>query len=313
MAARKMVIAGGSGFLGRTLAQWFSDRGMEVVVLSRRPVHIPGARTVLWDGKTFGAWCGEVEGAEVVVNLAGRSVNCRYNEANRKEILDSRVLTTRILGEAIQGCATPPSLWINSSTATIYRHTFGEPHDENGETGAAIEAKDAFSIEVARAWEQAFDEAACPETRKVVLRTAVVIDREPGTAYSILRRLARLGLGGPVGDGRQYFSWIHTADFCRALEWIVEHQECRGIYNVSAPHPLCNREMMAELRRAVGMPIGLPATHWMLEIGTFLLRTEAELVIKSRRVVSGRLAKEGFVFEYPRFADAVRALEGRRL
>ena len=308
---RKIVLAGGSGFLGRTLAKWFAARAWEVVVLSRSGSEIPGARVVTWDGINLGPWCVELEGATALINLAGRSVNCRYHDRNRREILDSRICSTRAIGEAIRACGKPPAVWLNSSTATIYKHTYGTPHDEQGETGATVEARDAFSIEVARAWEKEFEAAKCPQTRKVALRTAVVLGREPGCAYAVLRRLALLGLGGTVADGRQYFSWIHADDFCRALEWLIEHDKCSGIYNIAAPNPLTNRDMTKKIRQALRVPVGLPTKGWMLEFGAWLLQTESELIIKSRRVVAGRLAAEGFVFTYPHLGDAVEALEGR--
>lgn len=312
MNTQKIVLPGGSGFLGRTLSRWFDARGWEVVVLSRSRRPVPGARVVEWDGRTMGNWARELEEAAALVNLAGRSVNCRYHARNRRLMMDSRVESTRVLGEAISKCAEPPKVWLNSSTATIYKHTYGEPHDEHGEIGATPQAKDAFSIEVATAWERAFDAAAVPKaTRKVLLRTAMVFGTEPGGVYEVLHRLARFGLGGKMGDGRQHVSWIHEADFCRAIEWLIEQHAAEGIYNVCAPNPLTNEEMMATLRRVVGAPVGLPATRWMLEVGAFFLRTETELIIKSRRVVPARLLREGFAFQHATMEEALRELEGR--
>jgi len=307
----RIVLPGGSGFLGRELTKWFEPRGCEIVVLSRSPAQCDFARAVGWDARTVGAWKAELEGATAVINLAGRSVNCRYHARNRQLMMDSRVESTRVLGEAIAQCEQPPPVWLNSSTATIYRHTYGPPHDEQGEIAATREAKDAYSIQVATAWERAFDEAVVPnEVRKIALRTAMVFGNEPGGVYEVLRRLARLGLGGRMAHGRQYVSWIHATDFCRAIEWFIDHDTARGIYNVAAPIPLTNAEMMAAFRRVFRMPIGLPATRWMLEVGAFVLRTETELIIKSRRVVPTRMLDERFRFEFEEMEEAIRDLEG---
>jgi uncharacterized protein (TIGR01777 family) len=246
-----------------------------------------------------------------VLNLAGRSVNCRYTAGNRREMLDSRTESTRVLGQAIAACSRPPRVWLNSSTATIYKHSFDRAMDETGEIGATPEAKDAFSIEVATAWEQAFAEASTSATRKVALRTAMVFGLGKGGVFEVLHRLTRLGLGGTMGHGRQYVSWIHEEDFCRAVEWLIEREDLSGPINLAAPTPVPNREMMRIFRRVCGMPIGLPATRWMLEVGAFMLRTETELIIKSRRVVPGRLLTSGFEFRHPEMEGAARELMGR--
>jgi len=309
MVNGKIVIAGGSGFLGKTLGKWFTDQEREVVVLSRRPDSGEYGRATMWDGMSLGAWTDELEGASALINLAGRSVDCRYTARNRKAIMDSRILSTRVLGEAVGNCSSPPAVWLNSSTATIYKHTYGDPHGEDGTIGAAPEAKDGFSIEVATAWEEEFEKAQTPETRKVVLRCAMVFGNEPGGVYEILTRLTRLGLGGKMAEGQQYVSWIHAEDFCRAIEWLIDKPNAEGIYNISAPNPLRNAEMMKILRRTLGMPVGLPAYRWMLEIGTFFMRTETELVIKSRRVIPERLLGEDFSFLFPSLELAVENLE----
>lgn len=302
----RIVLAGGSGFLGQELARWFGGRGWEVVVLARRPEARPdGVREIGWDGETLGGWARELDGAVAVVNLAGKSVNCRYHERNRRAILDSRLRPTRILGEAIARCPHPPRVWLNSSTATIYRHTFGPAWDESGEIGGTPEAKDEFSVQVAAAWEREFEQAAAPHTRKVALRSAMVLGHGANSVFPMLRRLTRLGLGGRMGGGRQFVSWIHHGDFCRAIEWLIERDGVNGVVNLAAPAPLANAEMMRLLRRHFRVPFGLPATRWMLEIGAFLLRTETELIIKSRRVVPGRLSAAGFEFHFPDFHDAV--------
>jgi uncharacterized protein (TIGR01777 family) len=305
----KIILAGGSGFLGRTLALWFAHRGVEPVILSRQNRAISNARVVPWDGETPGPWTAELEGARAVVNLAGRSVNCRYNARNRALIMNSRVRSTRVLGEAIRQAAMPPPVWLNSSTATIYRHTFGDPHDESGPIGATPEARDGFSVEVAAQWEAALNVEAVAHTRKIALRTALVLGPEPGGVNEVLRWLARCGLGGPMAGGLQYVSWLHATDFCRAIDWLIKRENADGVYNLSAPEPVTNAEMMRLFRRAVGMPLGVPATRWMLEIGGFFLRTETELIIKSRRVVPRRLLDEGFSFDFSTMADAIADLE----
>ncbi len=301
-----MILAGGAGFLGRTLAKWNAKRDVETVILSRSATPIDGARVVEWDGRTLGAWASELEGAAALVNLAGRSVNCRYTTKNRRQMIDSRVLSTRVLGEAVRSCATPPAVWLNSSTATIYRHTFGPAHDESGEIGAAAEANDAFSVEIAQAWEAEFAKAIAP--RKIVLRTAMVLGREPGGVLEVLRRLAKCWMGGRMGRGDQYVSWIHEEDFCRVIDWLIASPQAQGVYNLSSPAPLTNGEMMAAMRRPCGRWLGLPAARWMLEVGAFFLRTETELILKSRRVVPGRLIQEGFRFSHPELEGALTGL-----
>ncbi|MDA1050965.1 MAG: TIGR01777 family oxidoreductase [Planctomycetota bacterium] len=312
MPKGKIVLAGGSGFLGVVLGKWLSERGFEIVVLSRRATPRAEGRCIQWDGETLGEWANELEGAAALVNLAGRSVNCRYHARNRRQMMDSRILSTRVLGQAVVNCVTPPQTWLNSSTATIYKHTYGDAYGEDGDIAATREAKDEFSIQVARAWEQEFARAACPDTRKIVLRSAIVLDAVSGTAYEVLRRLATCGLGGAMGGGKQFVSWIHAEDFCRSVTWLIEHPSAVGNYNIAAPNPVTNGDLMRMIRRAVRMPIGLPASRWMLEMGAILLRTETELIIKSRRVVPTRLIAEGFTFEFPTLRSAIASLESRR-
>jgi hypothetical protein len=309
-----MVLAGGTGFLGSLLRDYFTARGWQVVVLTRQPAKSAGGETQIeWDGRMLGPWTGALEGAEVLINLSGRSVNCRYHAANRNLIISSRLETTRVLREAIAACQHPPAVWLNSSTATIYRHTVGPAWDEDGEIGATLEAKDAFSVDVATTWEAALAQAITPRTRKVALRSAMVLGLSPNAnnVYRVLRKLVRWGLGGRMGHGQQFVSWIHEADFCRAVEFIVEHEELSGPVNLAAPQPLSNEELMRVLRDRLGIPRGLPATRWMLEVGALLLRTETELILKSRRVVPGRLVDAGFQFQHPSLAAAVTDLETR--
>ena len=309
----KLILAGGSGFLGGELAKQFTTLGWEVVVLTRSPKsQANDAREVAWDAATLGEWSHELDGATAVVNLTGRSVDCRYTTKNRREIMDSRVNSTRVVGQAIARCKTPPRVWLNSSTATLYQHTFGTPHDESSrEMDSATDAKDAFSVEVAQAWERALDEAKTPHTRKVALRTSMVLGLGHNSVFPVLRRLTKFGLGGRQGSGKQFVSWIHVEDFCRAIEWIIAHEELSGPINQCAPNPLPNVEMMKQFREVCRIPIGLPATEWMLEIGAFFLRTETELIFKSRRVVPGKLLASGFEFRFPTFREAIQDLESQ--
>jgi uncharacterized protein (TIGR01777 family) len=309
---RKIILAGGSGFLGTALARQFAGFGDEVIVLTRSAKQRDdGVREVAWDAKNLGVWAPLVDGADVVINLTGKSVDCRYTEKNQAAIISSRVDSTRVLGQAIARCSKPPALWLNASSATIYKHTFERAADENGETGAMPEAKDEFSIKVIRQWERALDEAPTPDTRKIPLRVTMVFGPRAGV-FPVLRRLARCGLGGKMGSGKQFVSWIHQEDFCRAIEWIINRKNLNGPVNLAAPNPLSNAEMMRLVRRICGMPLGLPATEWMLEIGAFFLRTETELILKSRRVVPGKLLASGFQFHFPQLENALRDLEHRK-
>lgn len=308
-APKRLILAGGSGFLGRVLADYFQKQGWEAVILTRFPKQTPGGpREIFWDGAALGPWAAELEGAAAVVNLAGKSVDCRYHAQNRKEILRSRLEPTRVLGEAIARCANPPPVWLNASTATIYKHSLDQPMSENGAIGATPAAKDAFSVEVAREWERVLAEAKTPRTRKVALRTAMVLGLGKNSVFPTLRRLVRLGLGGKMASGRQYVSWIHQTDFCRAVEWLIESSQLVGPVNLAAPNPVPNTEMMRMLRRVCGGRIGLPAAAWMLEVGAFFLRTETELIIKSRRVIPGRLLESGFQFQFPVLEGAFQNL-----
>jgi uncharacterized protein (TIGR01777 family) len=309
--AWKVVIPGGSGQVGTILARAFHKQGHEVVVLSRKPGSVPW-RVVGWDAHTLGRWVEEVDGANVVINLAGRSVNCRYTSDNRRLIMESRVHSTRAVGEAIAAARSPPRVWLQASTATIYAHRHDAANDEKTGIlgGAEPDAPDTwrFSIDVARSWEKALDEAETPHTRKVKLRSAMTMSPDRGGVFDVLLRLVRCGMGGTAGDGRQYVSWIHEQDFVRAVVWLIGHEEMDGAVNLSAPNPLPNAEFMRQLRRAWGARLGLPASRWMLEVGALFLRTETELVLKSRRVVPGRLLESGLTFDFPSWPEAARDL-----
>jgi uncharacterized protein len=307
----KIVIPGGSGQVGTLLARAFAGNGHDLVVLSRNPAVAPW-RIVRWDGETVGGWAVEVDGADVVINLAGRSVNCRYTAENRRQIMDSRIRSTRAIGRAIAGAKRPPRVWLQASTATIYAHRFDAPNDEATGLlgGSEPNAPDTwrFSIDVARAWEAAADEIVLPRTRKVLHRSAMTMSPDRGGVFDVLLRLVRWGLGGANGDGRQYVSWIHDRDFVHAVYWLIDHPELEGPVNIAAPNPVPNAEFMRTLRAAWGFRFGLPATRWMLEIGAFLLRTETELVLKSRRVIPGRLLASGFEFRFSTWAEAAAEL-----
>ncbi|MCW8131204.1 MAG: TIGR01777 family oxidoreductase [Planctomycetota bacterium] len=310
----KIVIPGGSGQVGTVAARHFAEGGHEVVVLSRTSRRLPW-RVLGWDAKTLGPWAHEIDGADVVLNLAGRSVNCRYTEANRREILHSRTESTRVVGEAIARAQRPPRVWLQASTATVYAHRFDAPNDEaTGILGGHepdVPASWHFSITVATAWERALAAAETPKTRKVALRSAMTMSPERGGIFDTLLGLVRKGLGGTCGDGRQYVSWIHEADFLAALDWIIAREHLSGAINLAAPEPLPNAAFMRTLREAWGTRIGLPATRWMLELGAIFLRTETELILKSRRVVPGRLRADGFSFTYPHWRPAADDLCAR--
>ena len=310
----KIIIPGGSGQVGTLLARDFHAGGAEVVILSRTPYDAPW-RVVPWDAETLGGWASELDGADAVINLAGRSVNCRYTPENRQAILESRVCSTRAVGQAIAQAANPPRVWLQMSTATLYAHRFDAPNDEATGLIGGVEPNVPdtwrFSIEVAQAWEAALNEAVTPKTRKVALRSAMVMSPDRGSVFDVLLGLVRHGLGGTSGSGKQYLSWIHEQDFVSAVRWLLTHDEISGAVNLTAPHPLPNREFMRILRDAWGIQFGLPAFDWMLEIGALFLRTETELVLKSRRVTPGRLMDGGFVFAFPNWPDAARNLCGR--
>ncbi|MGA8035283.1 MAG: TIGR01777 family oxidoreductase [Candidatus Acidiferrales bacterium] len=314
MHPRRIVLAGGSGQVGSILARHFYEGGHDVVVVARRSAAAPW-RTAAWDGKSLGKWADEIDGASVVINLAGRSVNCRYSEANRREIIASRTETTRLIGEAIARCPKPPSLWMNMSTATIYRHSLDRAMDEEtGELGGqepGVPETWKFSIDVATAWEDAFFSAKADATRKIALRSAMVMSPDRGGVFDTLLGLVRFGLGGASGSGKQYVSWIHDLDFVRAIEFLISDSSLVGVVNISSPLPLPNAEFMEDLRKAWGIGIGLPAGSWMLEVGAIFLRTETELILKSRRVMPGRLLGKGFPFAFEDWPAAAKDLVTR--
>ena len=285
-----------------------------MTVLTRTPKSSPW-RVLAWNGTSVDRWVNALEDADVVINLAGRSVNCRYGAAKRREILESRTRPTQLLGEVIGNLSRPPRLWMNASTATVYRHAvdraMDEVTDELGGNESDAPSSWRFSVEVATCWEECFFGADTPQTRKVALRSAAIMAPDRGGAFDIFLRLVRFGLGGAIGSGQQFVSWVHETDFIRAVEYLMAHEDLSGVVNVAAPCPLPNSDFMRALREAWGRAFGLAVDGWMLEFGAFLLRTETELVLKSRRVVPGRLLEHGFRFEFPEWPVAARELVER--
>jgi len=309
----KIVIPGGSGQIGRVLIDFFHARGDQVVVLSRDAR--PGTGAVAWDGRTLGAWAREVDGADAVINLAGRSVDCRYTKANLTEMLASRIDSTRAVARAIEAAERPPRVWLQASTATIYAHRYDAANDEaTGIIGGhepGVPGYWRYSIEIAEAWEREMAAANTPRTRRVAMRMGIMMAPDPAGVFGILHRLTRLGLGGPIAGGAQYMSWIHELDLARAVAWLIDHEEIDGAVNLAAPEPLPQRELMRALRTAAGIPLGVPGPRWMMEIAAFLHRTDTELLLKSRRVVPTRLLDSGFRFDFPSWPAAARDLVAR--
>ena len=315
LGAVKVVIPGGSGLLGQAAARAFVSEGHEVVVLSRGRM-APVGRTVPWDGSHQGPWAGEVDGADLVLNLAGRSVNCRYTARNLDEMMASRIDSTRAVGEAIAAAARPPSVWLQMSTATIYAHRFDAPNDEaTGIIGGAepgVPAHWEYSVRIALRWEQTLAEADTPRTRKVAMRTAMVMSAQRGGVFDVLLGLVRRGMGGAAAGGRQFVSWIHESDWVRAVRHLYAHPTLSGEINVTSPNPLPYRDLMRATREAWGVGFGIPAARWMLEVGALMLGTESELILKSRRVIPGRLLDDGFGFEFPDWPAAAQDLVAQR-
>jgi uncharacterized protein (TIGR01777 family) len=321
----RIVLPGGSGQVGQALARHFQQHGHHVTVLTRGPYTAPW-QTVHWDGENEGPWTEYLESADACINLAGRSVNCRYSATNRKAIYESRIQSTRLLGKVIARLAEPPRVWMNASAATIYRRAvdtngvdlpLDEAGTELGEDEFAGEAEQSaerwaerrgFSKRVARDWEAAFFAAKTPRTRKVALRSAVVLSPMAGSAFGVLSNLVRLSLGGKQGNGRQFVCWIHEADYARAVEFIIGHEALNGPINMAAPKPLINREFMAALRWAWEVPNGLPSPSLAIRLGAILMQTEPELVLQSCRAVPGRLLEAGFEFEFPEWVEAAEDL-----
>ena len=311
MKNKKIILAGGTGFIGQEMAKYFSKEN-QIVVLSRQLQNAQNNRNhytslnqhdiqsiqfIKWDGKTAGDWLKELDNADLIINLAGKTVNCRYTEKNKKEIFDSRTDSVKAIGAAINQCTLPPKLWINASSATIYRHAEDRPQDEySGEYG------NGFSVEVCKLWEKTFYEQSTPDTRKVALRMAITLG--PGGILIPYFNLLKFGLGGKQGSGKQMYSWVHIEDTCRMIEWINDHSNIEGTYNCCSPNPVTNGVFMKLLRKTTGQTFNLPAYEWMLKIGAPLIGTDTELVLKSRWVVPTKILESGFSFQYPLLHDA---------
>ena len=300
---KKIIIAGGTGFLGECLSSFYLTKGFQVIILTRKQ---QADKAPLfyhkWDGKSIGDWAETLENAEALINLTGKSVDCRYNERNKQLIYDSRLDATRILGLAVAACRIPPKVWINAASATIYRHSLDKPMDE--ETG---EVGTGFSVDVCKKWEAAFNEQKVPQTRKIILRISIVLGYEKG-ALQPLKNLAKLGMGGKQGPGNQYFSWIHERDFVNIIDFVIQNREMEGVYNVAAPHPVSNSQLMDHIRSILKIPFSIPMPSWLLRIGAVLIKTETELILKSRYVVPQKLLQKNYTFEFPTIEKALNDL-----
>jgi len=292
---KTLLIAGANGFIARNLTQYFSSKGWNVVGLARRESGLHSdCRYVNWDGKNLGSWAEEVGQCDAMVNLVGKSVNCRFTPENRELIMKSRIESARVLGAAIEASKSPPKVWLNASGANIYCDSRDHAHDEQGDKG------EGFMYDVVEAWEQAFFTAEVSDSvRKVALRTSMVLGDEPGNPLQTFRTLSKFGLGGKIGNGKQMVSWIHVDDVCGVIEWLIEHDEVSGPVNMTSPDPISNAEFMCRFRKSVGMPLGLPAAAWMVKVGAYFMRIEPELILSSLWVVPARLLEDGFVFKYP--------------
>jgi len=302
MKSSKLIIAAGTGFLGQVLINHFQNDFEEIIILTRGNAQTRGPiKYVNWDAKTLTGWEKELENTAVLINLAGKSVDCRYTEENKKEILNSRIESTSILNQAVLQCKNPPRHWLNSSTSTIYRHSEDKQMDEaNGEIG------NDFSMNVAKAWEKAFFETPTPNTHKTALRTSIVLGRKGG-AFIPLRNLTRLGFGGKQGNGNQFISWIHEVDYARAVACIIEKQ-LNGVVNIVSPTPIRNKDFMKLLRTGLGVSAGIPISLKLLQFGAKIIGTETELVLKSRNIIPKRLQESGFEFEYNNLSKAFENL-----
>lgn len=294
---KKIILTGASGFLGQKLIEFLSAElpNTELVAISRNPPKdLPNnARFVEWDGTTLGDWKFEFEGADAVINLAGKSVDCRYTEKNKNAIMQSRLITTRLIGEAIEACENKPEVWMNAASATIYQHTEDTPNTEE-----STKIGTGFSVEVCKAWESAFNAFKYLGIRQIALRTTIVLGKTGGVTKP-LKILTYLGMGGKMGNGKQQFSWIHEEDFCRIILHFLNNKTCSGAYNMAAPNPVTNKVLHQNIRKALGVPFGIPQPEFLLKFGAMIIGTETELILKSRYVISKRLKEEGFEFRFP--------------
>jgi uncharacterized protein (TIGR01777 family) len=295
----KIIIAAGTGFLGKNLEKYFTEKENETYILTRNPKR---KNEIHWDAKTVGEWKNWVENADVLINLTGKSVDCRYTEKNKQEIYSSRIDSTKVLQQAIDQCVNKPKVWLNASSATIYTHSETQLNtEENGIIG------DDFSMNICKSWEKEFFTVKNENVRKIALRTSIVLGNYGG-AFPKLKLITKLGLGGKQGRGNQNVSWIHIDDFCKAIEHIIDSENMSGVINVTAPNPLSNEEFMMKLRKEMKIPFGLNAPVWQLEIASIFLKTETELLLKSRNVYPEKLIKNGFEFSYPNIESAFKNL-----
>lgn len=301
----KIVLAGGTGQIGQALCKHYKDQADEIIILSRSAEkQIDNLHYLNWDGKTLGDWATAIDGADMLINLAGKNVNCRYNEKNKKEIFDSRTNSIEVLAKAVAHCKQAPKIWLQCASATIYRHAEDRPiSEEDSEIGTG------FSVEVCKKWEKTFWEQTenFKEMRKIVLRTSLVLGPTEGV-FPRLKNLVCLGLGGQQGNGKQWVSWIHEKDVCGIIDWTYDHPEIKGTLNCTAPVPLQNKAFMDVIRKAFKMPVGLPAPKWLLEIGAFIIGTETELILKSRWVLPTRLINAGYRFKYAEADAAIKEI-----
>jgi uncharacterized protein (TIGR01777 family) len=299
---KKVVIAGGSGFMGEALSHHFKSNGTEVFILTRKANYEKdGIHFINWDGTNLGDWSKHIDGSDLVINLAGKSVNCRYTEANKREIKRSRVDATKIIGEAISKASNPPKVWMNSSTATIFGYSLHEPQDEfSGRIG------DDFSMGVARAWEDALNTSNTPNTRKIALRISLVLGK--GSVLDVLAGQTKFGLGGYHGSGKQKFAWIHIDDVIQLIDYLYGKEDFSGPVNCVSPGIVTDREFMKNLRKTMKVPFGIPAPSPILKFGCFIIGTESELILKSRYVIPKRLLEAGYTFKYPNLDQALKDL-----
>ena len=301
MKYNKIILAGGNGYMGQVFAEYYRNLAAEIIILSRRPADKQGdITTLVWNGVNEGEWGSSLDGADLLINLCGKNVNCRYTAKNKAEIINSRIHPTKLLGDVIANLQSPPKLWINITSATIYRHAEDRPQDE--ETG---EIGYGFSIDVCRQWEQTFFETSTPNTRKIALRMGIVLGSRDG-AFPRLLNLVKFGLGGRQGDGQQYVSWVHEQDAAKCTEWLMQHKELEGVINCTAPEAVKNAEFMKLIRNAYGVPFGLPSPAWLLELGAVVIGTETELILKSRWVAPKLLVDSGYSFIFPKAAHAIK-------
>lgn len=298
---KKVIVFAANGFIGNELVDYFLYKADYcVIAIARKEIKKSASnfKSLIWDGHSVGDWKNELENADLILNLAGRSVNCRYTEDNKTEIYQSRIFSVRAIGKAISECKNPPKVWMNFASATIYMHSYVPNDEENGIIGSG------FSVDVCKRWEKVFYEQDTPNTRKINFRTAIVLGKSGGV-YPVLKKLSKRGLGGTMGNGKQYFSWIHIEDLCRIVEFIFDRQKLEGTFNLSAPHPIPNKELQKCIRKGNFFSLNIPQPKFILELGARLIKTETELILKSRFVVPTRLLKENFVFNYSNISTCI--------